>query len=111
MLWNGLAGNRGRLLKGLAIPSGIVTLVNLFTWHGEFWAAWPLLFLATTAAFVWILGQRGPIRRYGPAVIISAMLVGINILADGDTLWAQWPVLGIAIATAIQWAATRSRNT
>ena len=111
ILGDGLTRGREWLLKGLAIPAGIVTLVNIFAWHGEFWAAWPLLFFATIAAFVWILGQRGSIRRYGPAVIISAMLIGINILADGDTLWAQWPVLGIAVATAIQWAATRSRNT
>jgi class 3 adenylate cyclase len=108
---SGMARMRGYSLRALAVPAGIVTLVNIFTWHGEFWAAWPLLFLATTAAFIWITGQSGPVRRYGPAVIISAMLIGINILAGGDTLWAQWPVLGIAIATAIRWAATRSNNT
>jgi adenylate cyclase len=96
--------------SGLAIPAGIVTLVNIFTWHGEFWAAWPLLFLATAAAFVWISGQSGPVRRFGPAVVISAMLIGINILAGVDTLWAQWPVLGITIVTAIHWAATRSKS-
>ena len=108
---DGLARNRNRMLQGLALPAGIVTLVNVFTWHGEFWAAWPLLFLGVTAAFIWSFGQGGAVQRYGPAVIISAMLVGINILADGGTAWAQWPVLGIAIATAIQWAATRSKNT
>jgi hypothetical protein len=108
---SGMARMRRYSLRALAIPAAIVTLVNIFTWHGEFWAAWPLLFLATTAAFIWITGQGGPVRRYGPAVIISAMLIGINILAGGDTLWAQWPVLGIAIVTAIRWAATRSNNT
>jgi len=108
---SGMARMRGYSLRALAIPAGIVTLINILTWHGEFWAAWPLLFLATTAAFIWISGQSGPVRRYGPPVIISAMLIGINILAGGDTLWAQWPVLGIAIVTAIRWAATRSNNT
>jgi adenylate cyclase len=107
---SGMSRMRGHMLRALAIPAGIVTLVNIFTWHGEFWAAWPLLFLATTAAFIWISGQNGPVRRYGPAVIISAMLIGINILAGGDTLWAQWPVLGIAIVTAIRWATTRSNS-
>ena len=107
---HGMSSIRGRLLRGLAIPAGIVTLVNVFTWGGEFWAAWPLLFLATTAAFIWIQGQGGPVRRYGPAVIISAMLIGINILAGAETLWAQWPVLGIAIATAIRWMSARSNN-
>lgn len=110
ILSDGLFGYRGRLLKGLAIPAGIVTLVNIFTWHGEFWAAWPLLFLGTTAAFIWSRGQSGAVQRYGPSVILSAMLIGINILGGGGSAWAQWPVLGIAIATAIRWAATRSNN-
>lgn len=99
--------NRSRILRGLAIPAGIVTLVNIFTWHGEFWAAWPLLFLATTAAFVWIWGQGGAVQRFGPAVIISAMLIGINILGGGGTAWAQWPVLGIAIAVSVRQLARR----
>lgn len=107
---NEWSGHRARLLRGLAIPAGIVALINVFTWQGEFWAAWPLLFLGTIAAFVWSRGQNGNVRRYGPAVILSAMLIGINLLADGGTVWAHWPILGIAIATAIQWAATRSKT-
>jgi class 3 adenylate cyclase len=103
-------GKQGWLMKGLAIPAGIVTLVNILTWHGDFWAAWPLLFLATIAAFAWSRGQGGAVQRFGPAVIFSAMLIGINILAGGETLWAQWPVLGIAVFTAIRWASTRSNN-
>jgi adenylate cyclase len=106
---SGMARMRGYSMGALAIPAGIVTLINILTWHGEFWAAWPLLFLGTAAAFIWITGQGDPVRRYGPAVIISAMLIGINILAGVDTLWAQWPVLGIAAATAILWATTRSK--
>ena len=105
---SGMARMRSHSLRALAIPAGIVTLVNIFSWHGEFWAAWPLLFIAAAAAFIWITGQSGPVRRYGPPVILSAMLIGINILSGGDPLWAQWPVLAIAIVTAIRWAATRS---
>lgn len=108
---NDMARMRRYSLRALAIPASIVTLVNIFTWHGEFWAAWPLLFLATAAAFIWVSGQSGPVQRYASAAIISAMLIGINILAGVDTLWAQWPVLGIAALTAILWAATRSKIT
>lgn len=107
-LVDGLLGYRTMALRSLAIPAAILALINIFTWQGEFWAAWPLLFIATTAAFVWVMGQDGPVRRYGPAVIISAMLIGINILGGGGTAWAQWPILGIAVATAIRWAVARS---
>lgn len=107
---DGLFGYRDRVLFTLAIPAAIVLLVNIFTWHGEFWAAWPLLFIGTAAAFVALRGQSGTIQRYGPAVIISAMLLGINLLAGADPMWAQWPILGIAVATAMRWVAGRSRT-
>ena len=55
-------------LTGAGVPgwdssqfAGKVTLVNVFTWHGEFWAAWPLLFLGVTAAFIWSFGQGGAV--------------------------------------------------
>lgn len=105
---DGMFGFRSATLKSLGIPAAIVLLINIFTWQGEFWAAWPLLFIGTAAAFVWLRNQRGNVRRYGPAVIISAMLLGINMLSGLNVFWAQWPILGIAIATAIRWAARRS---
>ena len=110
VLPDGMFGHRNRLLKALAIPAGIVFLVNIFTWHGEFWAAWPLLFLGTAAAFIWSRGQGGAVQRFGPAVIISAMLIGINIISGSDSAWAKWPILAIAIATAIRWATSRSKT-
>lgn len=109
-LVDGLLSYRAMTLRSLAIPAAILALINIFTWQGEFWAAWPLLFIATTAAFVWVVGQSGPVRRYGPAVIISAMLIGINILGGGGSAWAQWPILGIAVATAVRWAVARSSS-
>jgi class 3 adenylate cyclase len=106
---DGLFGYRNRVLKGLAIPAAIVLLVNIFTWHGEFWAAWPLLVLGTIAAFTWSRGQSGFVQRYGPAIIVSVMLIIINILSGSDTAWAKWPILAIAIAVGIRWAAGRSK--
>lgn len=106
---DGLTRYRGRFLPFMGIAAAIVLAINILTWHGELWAAWPLLFIATVAAFSWAKGQSAPVWRFAPPVIISAMLIGINILGGGGTAWAQWPILGIAIATAIGWAARRSR--
>lgn len=107
---DGLTRNRDRFLPGIGIAAAIVTLVNIFTWHGEFWAAWPLLFLGTIAAFAWGKRQSGALWRYAPAAILSAMLVGINILSWGGTAWAQWPILGIAAVAAIRWMRTGSNS-
>jgi class 3 adenylate cyclase len=107
---DGLARYQGRFLPVIAISAAIVLAINIFTWHGEFWAAWPLLFLGTIAAFSWSKGQSAAIWRYAPPVILSAMLLGINILSWSGTAWAQWPILGIAIATAMRWLVTRPKN-
>ena len=107
---DGLTRHQGRFLPAIGIAAAIVLAINIFTWHGELWAAWPLLFLGTIAAFTWSKGQSAGIWRYGPPIILSAMLLGINILSWSGTAWAQWPILGIAIATAMRWLATRPKN-
>ena len=105
----GLTRHQGRFLPAIGVAAAIVLAINIFTWHGEFWAAWPLLFLGTIAAFSWSKGQSAAIWRYAPPVILSAMLLGINILS-GSGPWAQWPILGIAIATAMRWLASRPKS-
>ena len=105
----GLTRHQGRFLPAIGVAAAIVLAINIFTWHGEFWAAWPLLFLGVTAAFSWSKGQSAAIWRYAPPVILSAMLLGINILS-GSGPWAQWPILGIAIATAMRWLASRPKS-
>jgi adenylate cyclase len=105
---DGLTRYSGRFLQTLGIAAAVILLINIFTWHGEFWAAWPLLFIATIAAFTWSKRQSATIWRFGPPLILSLMLLGINILSWSGTLWAQWPILGIAIATAVRQVARRS---
>lgn len=107
---DGLTRHRGRFLPAIGVAAAFLLLINIFTWHGEFWSAWPLLFLGVIAAFGWSKGQSAAIWRHAPAVILSAMLLGINLLSWSGTAWAQWPILGIAAATAIRWAATRSNS-
>ena len=107
---DGLAGQRGRVLAVIGMAAAIVLLVNIFTWDGEFWAAWPLLVFATVTALIWSRSQAGAVRRFAPAVIVSAALLGINLLSWSGTLWAQWPILGIAAVAALRWAAARSNS-
>ena len=106
----GLTRHQGRFLPGIGIIATILLTINIFTWHGELWAAWPLLFLGVIAAFSWSKGRSAAIWRYATPIIISAMLLGINILSWGGTAWAQWPILGIAIATAMRWLTSRPKN-
>jgi class 3 adenylate cyclase len=93
-----------RTYRILAIATVVLLVVNAATWHGEFWAKWPLLAFATIAAIVWSLRQRGLVREFGVPVTIMALLVLINLFSWGGTAWAQWPVLGISAAMAIRWA-------
>ena len=107
---DGLAGNRGRLYQILGGAGAIVALVNVATWDGTFWASWPLIALAAIAAFAWVKGQSGAVNRFGPAVILSALLLGINIISGAHVLWAQWPILAIAALSLFRWARTDRGN-
>ena len=88
----------------LAIASVIVLAINGATWHGEFWAKWPLLAFAATASVIWSSRQSGRMREIGLPAISIALLVLINLFTWGGTFWAQWPILGISAAAAIRWA-------
>jgi class 3 adenylate cyclase len=103
-----LGGNRlFPVLGGLA---ALVTIVNVATWDGHFWAAWPLLVFATIAGLAWTRDKGGAIGRYGPPAVFAAMLLAINIVSGADTLWAQWPILVIAAVTLLRWVRTRPRS-
>jgi adenylate cyclase len=98
--------DRSLLYKGLGGAAALVALINVATWDGHFWAAWPLLAFAAVASFGWVRGQTGNVKRFGPAVILSVLLLGINILSGAHVLWAQWPILVIAALTLFRWART-----
>jgi len=93
-----------RTYRILAIATVILLAINAATWHGEFWAKWPLLVFATTAGIIWSTRQRGLVREFGVPVTIMALLVLINLFTWEGNAWAQWPVLGISAAMAIRWA-------
>jgi adenylate cyclase len=77
--------------------------INFLSWHGEFWAKWPITVLAFVAALQWARNQRIVNRQITVLLVIAAGLVAINLLSWGGSFWAQWPLLAIAVAIAIRW--------
>ncbi len=93
-----------RNLAVLGVIAVALVVINTLTWHGVFWAAWPLLALAYVAAMRWAHLQ----NRFDPrlaALAISALgLIGINLLSWHGTFWAIWPLLAIAVVAGLRWA-------
>ena len=99
---------RNRITGFLGVASVIVLVVNLLTWHGEFWAAWPLLVFTTLAALLWLRDTHDQFRNLAFPAVAAVVVVVINLLSWHGEFWAQWPLLGIAIATAVRWVMRRS---
>ena len=97
-----------RILGFLGVASAIVLVINLLTWQGVFWSAWPLMGMATAAALIWSRGQTGQVRNMALPLIAAAVIVTINALSWQGEFWAQWPLLAIAIAAALRWVLRRS---
>jgi adenylate cyclase len=51
-------------VRGLAGAAAVVTIINVFTWSGTFWAKWPLLGIAIVIGMRLLIGGR-PGRRRG----------------------------------------------
>ena len=51
-------------IRGLAGAAAVVTIINVFTWSGTFWAKWPLLGIAIVIGMRLLIGGR-PGRRRG----------------------------------------------
>jgi adenylate cyclase len=84
------------------IVLGLVA-INLLTFHGEFWAAWPLLALGVLRGFVWAKTT----KRVDPGVatlgVIGLGITAINFLSWSGVFWAVWPLIGLAFAAGIRW--------
>ncbi|MDM9648825.1 adenylate/guanylate cyclase domain-containing protein [Rhizobium sp. S163] len=100
----GQSPDRRRNLAVLGVIAAALVVINTLTWHGVFWAAWPLLALAYVAAMRWAhLQERYDARLV--ALAISALgLIGINLLSWHGTFWAIWPLLAIAVVGGLRWA-------
>lgn len=89
------------------IAAGLVG-INVLSWEGEFWARWPVFFMALAAALLWV--RKTHIDRFiGTLAVVGLLLVGINLLSWEGTFWAAWPLLAIAVAGGVRWA-TRQRG-
>ncbi len=98
---------RGRLRKiggTLAVIGAMFIIINLATWEGEFWAAWPLLVIGFVSAMIWARMQDQFDQRIAALAVVGAGLVAINILSWHGTFWAIWPLLGLSVAAGIRWA-------
>ncbi|WP_187969969.1 adenylate/guanylate cyclase domain-containing protein [Aquibium microcysteis] len=51
-------------IRGLVGAAAVVTIINVFTWSGTFWAKWPLLAIAVVIGMRLLIGGR-PGRRRG----------------------------------------------
>jgi adenylate cyclase len=95
-------------LYGLYMVVGIgVAAINALSWHGEFWAKWPILALAFLAGMQWARNQRVADRRLMGLLVLSAGIVGINLFSWSGTFWAIWPLLAVAGITALRWFGLR----
>jgi class 3 adenylate cyclase len=87
---------------------GVVALsllaINLLSWEGEFWARWPLLVLAVSAASLWLRANRSFDRTITMLALAGLTVIGVNLLSWHGEFWARWPLLGLAIAAGIRWA-------
>ncbi|TXH84314.1 MAG: adenylate/guanylate cyclase domain-containing protein [Rhizobium sp.] len=87
---------------GLAVLNGL-------TWHGEFWAKWPILAILWVAAFRFVRGNKQIDMAIASLVITGIGIVAINLFTWHGTPWAIWPLFGLAIAAALRWV-SRARS-
>ncbi|HEY0122296.1 MAG TPA: adenylate/guanylate cyclase domain-containing protein [Rhizobium sp.] len=99
----GAAAGFDQIYGPLALAAIAVLVVNAFTWHGEFWAAWSLLGLAFVAGLRWARTNTQVDPQLASFAVIGVGLIGINLLSWHGTPWAVWPLLGLAIVAGRRW--------
>ena len=104
---SGLPAAGGRMFWVLGLMGTGLIAINLVTWEGDFWAAWPLLALAWLSALRWT-SRLGVVERRFAVLLVSGLgIVGINLLSWHGTFWAIWPLLGLALLAGLRWATRR----
>ncbi|APO74647.1 adenylate/guanylate cyclase protein [Rhizobium etli 8C-3] len=97
-------GAKARKLFGLiALLSAVLVVINLFSWRGVFWAAWPLLAFAVLTAMIWVRHQNRVDRAIAVLGVAGLGMIAINLLSWHGIFWAIWPVLGLAAAAGVRW--------
>ena len=91
---------RRRALAFLAILAAALVVVNLITWHGTFWAAWPVLLAAFAVAMAMSQSSTVIEPRQVRLAVIGLALVAANLIAWNGYFWAVWPLLGLGVLAA-----------
>ncbi|MGO4619361.1 adenylate/guanylate cyclase domain-containing protein [Ensifer sp. 2YAB10] len=91
------------------IAAGLVAL-NLLTWNGVLWAAWPLLGLGILAGLAWLRTNRRVDRGIGVLALSGLVLLTINLLTWRGVFWAVWPLLAFAVVGGIRWVTRQKRS-
>ena len=103
-----LSDPRVRKMGGVfAVVAIALVVINLLSWQGVFWAAWPLLALAFVAAMAWVRSQNRFDRRIAGFAVFGIGMVMINLLSWHGVFWAIWPLLGLAVTAGLRWAMRR----
>ncbi len=103
----GIVEGKRRLLPMFGLIGAALVAINLLSWRGTFWAAWPLLAFACLLALAWVRSQTRVDRGIALAGVVACGLIAINALSWQGTFWAVWPTLGLAIAAGVRWVARR----
>jgi class 3 adenylate cyclase len=97
-------GARARRTSGLlALAGAALVAINILSWSGVFWAAWPFLALAFLWAMIWVRSQNRINKRIAGLAVVGLCIVAINLLSWQGTFWAVWPILAIAVAVGVRW--------
>lgn len=98
-----------RVLMGLAIVACALAVINLLSWSGSFWAAWPILVVVVLGALSWSRSISGFDRGISTLAVLGLGLVAINLLTWSGVFWAKWPLLVFAVMAGVRLA-MRSRG-
>ena len=93
------ANRSPRIWRGLVV---LLVAVNLITWNGTFWARWPLLALAASAADRYLRKTRGINHGTARLAIAAATIMSVNVLTWHGSFWAAWPMLALATAGGLR---------
>lgn len=84
-----------------ALAAAVLFAINVMSWQGVFWSAWPVLGLAVCSALVWVAIQSRYDRILAGLGVIGLGIAGINILTWHGIFWSGWPLLGIGVVAAL----------
>jgi adenylate cyclase len=84
-----------------ALAAFVLLAINVMSWRGIFWSAWPVAGLAILSALVWVAIQTRFDRLLASLCVIALGIASINVLTWHGIFWSGWPLLGIGVVAAL----------